>query len=182
MEGGPDKKATSFPPEMITQYQRNLIVEWWYQRGGSPFPTIVEKKRGCPRGWPQPKIEEMMAFAKLSSAKCFNCGLIRECQAHHVVPRAVGGVATVSLCLACHAKVHNREEMTSSALTRFGMRRAKALGARFGRETVVTKEQKEAASRILAESPSTSVTRLSKQLGLSLGTASRLKQKLAPTP
>jgi hypothetical protein len=53
---------------------------------------------------------------------CFNCGS-RADHDHHVVPRSLGGVATVPLCHACHGKAHGRErgfrdtnELTRAAL------------------------------------------------------------------
>ena len=59
--------------------------------------------------------------------------------------------------------------------TKAGMKAAKARGVRFGRETVVTEVQRALAKEILQLNPDTTVTSLSKRLGLSLGTASRLK-------
>jgi len=59
--------------------------------------------------------------------------------------------------------------------TKAGMKAAKARGVKFGRETVVTEAQRVLAKEILQLNPCTSVTSLSKQLKLSLGTASRLK-------
>jgi DNA invertase Pin-like site-specific DNA recombinase len=59
--------------------------------------------------------------------------------------------------------------------TKAGMKAAKARGVKFGRETVVTEAQRVLAKEILQHNPDTSVTSLSKRLGLSLGTASRLK-------
>jgi len=59
--------------------------------------------------------------------------------------------------------------------TKAGLRAAKARGVRLGRETVVTEAQRAIAQEILQHNPDTSVTSLSKRLGLSLGTASRLK-------
>ena len=62
--------------------------------------------------------------------------------------------------------------------TKAGLRAAKERGVRLGRETVVTEAQRAQAKEILELNPSTSVTSLSKQLRLSLGTASRLKKLL----
>ena len=59
--------------------------------------------------------------------------------------------------------------------TKAGMKAAKARGVKFGRETVVTEAQRTQAKEILQHNPDTSVTSLSKRLGLSLGTASRLR-------
>ena len=62
--------------------------------------------------------------------------------------------------------------------TKAGMKAAKARGVKFGRETVVTEAQRILAKEILQHNPDSSVTSLSKRLGLSLGTASRLKELL----
>ena len=62
--------------------------------------------------------------------------------------------------------------------TKAGLRAAKERGVRLGLETVVTEAQRAQAKEILELNPSTSVTSLSKQLRLSLGTASRLKKLL----
>lgn len=34
-------------------------------------------------------------------SQCFNCGSTAELHDHHVVPRSLGGVATVPLCHDC---------------------------------------------------------------------------------
>ena len=54
---------------------------------------------------------------------CFNCGAAGPVHHHHVVPRSLGGVATVPLCHVCHGKAHGRErgfhdtnELTRAAL------------------------------------------------------------------
>ena len=56
------------------------------------------------------------------SEPCFNCGAPSSHQ-HHVVPRSLGGVATVPLCHDCHGKAHGRargfrdtNELTRAAL------------------------------------------------------------------
>jgi hypothetical protein len=56
------------------------------------------------------------------SAPCFNCGAPASHQ-HHVVPRSLGGVATVPLCHDCHGKAHGKasgfrdtKELTKAAL------------------------------------------------------------------
>jgi len=63
--------------------------------------------------------------------------------------------------------------------TKAGIKAAKARGIKFGRETVVTEAQRALAKEILQLNPDTTVTSLSKRLGLSLGTASRLKRKFS---
>jgi DNA invertase Pin-like site-specific DNA recombinase len=64
--------------------------------------------------------------------------------------------------------------------TKAGLRAAKERGVRLGRETVVTEAQRTLAKEILQHNPDTSVTSLSKRLGLSLGTASRLRRLVRP--
>ncbi len=56
------------------------------------------------------------------SEPCFNCGAPSSHQ-HHVVPRSLGGVATVPLCHDCHGKAHGKasgfrdtKELTKAAL------------------------------------------------------------------
>jgi len=63
--------------------------------------------------------------------------------------------------------------------TKAGLRAAKERGVILGRETVVTEAQRMLAQEILRHNPDASVTSLSKRLGLSLGTASRLKRKIS---
>lgn len=109
--------------------------------------------------------------------ECFECGEIGECHQHHVVPKSVGGARTVLLCLKCHALVHDRHQFSAGALTRAGMKAARERGVKFGRGTVVTEDQRTRAKEILQLNPDTSATSLSRQLGLSLGTANRLKRK-----
>jgi len=57
------------------------------------------------------------------SEPCFNCGAPSS-QQHHVVPRSLGGIATVPLCHDCHGKAHGRasgfrntSELTRAALS-----------------------------------------------------------------
>lgn len=61
---------------------------------------------------------------------CMNCGEPAEHE-HHVVPRVLGGIGTVWLCTDCHGKVHERQ-LGTSALTKEGLRRAKARGVKLG--------------------------------------------------
>lgn len=115
--------------------------------------------------------------------ECFECGEIGECHLHHVVPKSVGGVRTVLLCLKCHALVHDRHQFSTRALTRAGMLRSKLRGQAFGRKTVVTDEQFNRAKDMYTKwfegkAPDISVTKLSAYLGLSLGTASRLRTRV----
>ena len=63
---------------------------------------------------------------------CFNCGDAGPVHHHHVVPRSLGGIATVPLCPACHGKAHGRERgfRNTSELTRAALGRLKASGVR----------------------------------------------------
>lgn len=59
---------------------------------------------------------------------CLNCAALSE-HDHHVVPRSVGGVATVPLCGRCHALAHGHHGLrTISDLTRATLRAKKARG------------------------------------------------------
>ena len=52
---------------------------------------------------------------------------------HHPVPKVRGGERTIPLCEECHSKAHHRKKnMNTSALTREGLRRAKARGVKMG--------------------------------------------------
>jgi DNA invertase Pin-like site-specific DNA recombinase len=63
--------------------------------------------------------------------------------------------------------------------TKSGMKAAKARGVCIGRQTVVTEVQRDLGKEILRMDPHISVTSLSRQLGLSLGTASRFKNRIS---
>lgn len=72
---------------------------------------------------------------KLDNYKCCNCGEPAS-QVHHVVALSLGGLDTltnlVSLCDACHGKVHGRSAVDVSALTKVGLAAAKARGVKLG--------------------------------------------------
>lgn len=61
---------------------------------------------------------------------CFNCGAVGSVHHHHVVPRSLGGVATVPLCHVCHGKAHGRERgfRDTSELTRAALAVKRARG------------------------------------------------------
>jgi hypothetical protein len=59
---------------------------------------------------------------------CFECGSAESLHAHHVVPRSKGGTKTVDLCSACHAKVHGRNLLTTSTLTKQALDKRRAAG------------------------------------------------------
>lgn len=58
---------------------------------------------------------------------CFDCGEEAK-HSHHVVPRSLGGVAMVPLCVRCHSLVHNRQFVDIGRLTSKAMKRMKAQG------------------------------------------------------
>ena len=64
---------------------------------------------------------------------CINCGAPAT-HDHHVVPRSLGGVATVPLCHECHGKAHGRAGgfRHTSELTRVALAKKKARGERVG--------------------------------------------------
>lgn len=65
-------------------------------------------------------------------AACFNCGNPAE-HRHHVVPKSLGGVATVPLCGECHGKAHGHRGWRSTAeLTRHALLKIKADGRQLG--------------------------------------------------
>lgn len=68
----------------------------------------------------------------MSRDSCFNCGAPSD-HHHHVVPRALGGVATVSLCEPCHDKAHGRVGFRNTReLTRAALGAKRARGERTG--------------------------------------------------
>jgi formate-dependent nitrite reductase cytochrome c552 subunit len=65
---------------------------------------------------------------------CFECGSTENIENHHVVPRSKGGKKTIPLCARCHDKVHHRyrSKITSSQLTKEGLKKAKKRGVQLG--------------------------------------------------
>lgn len=61
--------------------------------------------------------------------RCFECGDDAQHE-HHVVPRSIGGTATVSLCADCHCRAHGGRvgHWTTPDLTRAAMQRKKERG------------------------------------------------------
>ena len=63
---------------------------------------------------------------------CFNCGAPAH-HDHHVVPRSIGGVATVPLCGDCHGKAHGHHGLRSTTeLTRAALAVKRSRGERTG--------------------------------------------------
>ena len=55
----------------------------------------------------------------INQAICFNCGKKAEHE-HHVVPKSLGGLKTVPLCLECHQKIHGKK-LGSGYLTKYAL-------------------------------------------------------------
>lgn len=78
----------------------------------------------------------------IDNYKCINCGEPAE-HWHHVVPKSLGGNDTtnlVPLCLKCHSLIHNKS-LTSKALQRAGIERAKKEGKYKGKPPIPVNEQ-----------------------------------------
>jgi hypothetical protein len=74
---------------------------------------------------------------------CFECGSTENIENHHVVPRSKGGKKTIPLCARCHDKVHDkyRSKITSSQLTKEGLKKAKKRGVIIGAQGKILAEQ-----------------------------------------
>jgi hypothetical protein len=70
---------------------------------------------------------------KMGDKFCFECGGKCILHEHHVVPRVLGGVKTITLCVSCHGKVHSRDFTHHKNLQKIGIQKAKENGVRFGR-------------------------------------------------
>lgn len=60
---------------------------------------------------------------KMSKKVCFECGSGGEIHQHHVVPKSLGGTATIPLCVKCHKLVHSTGNLSLSALIKEAYRR-----------------------------------------------------------
>lgn len=66
------------------------------------------------------------------SLLCFDCGGVGA-HMHHVVPRSLGGAATVPLCEVCHGKAHGSQGFRRTGeLTRNALRKLRDSGFVFG--------------------------------------------------
>lgn len=91
-----------------------------------------------------------ITFVSRGKPCCINCGAPADEQ-HHVVPRSVGGLATVHLCNTCHGLAHGMHRADIRELTRQGLQRARAAGKVLGRPSALTEEQQTEVLRKLAE-------------------------------
>lgn len=67
----------------------------------------------------------------MTDTRCLECDCVAE-HRHHVVPKSKGGTRTISLCAKCHAKVHGKHLLKTSALTRMAIGEKKQAGERVG--------------------------------------------------
>ena len=69
-----------------------------------------------------------------SADKCWECEKENvPLHNHHPVPRVRGGTKTIPLCEECHSKAHHRKKnMDTSKLTKEGLAKRKAQGAKLG--------------------------------------------------
>lgn len=76
----------------------------------------------------------------MNDKTCWECEKTKiETHEHHPVPKSRGGTRTIPLCLECHAKAHHRKKnMSTSALVKEAIQRAKAEGKEFGNKSLFT--------------------------------------------
>src|ERR1700730_11601134 len=90
---------------------------------------------------------------------CAACGIERDLQDHHLVPRAAGGsdglTNIITLCTPCHWRVHDQcwpANKSHSELTHNGLTTAKARGGKLGTPRLSEASAKaDTASREAAE-------------------------------
>jgi hypothetical protein len=84
----------------------------------------------------------------LKNVKCFECGE-QATELAHVVPKSRGGTKTVPLCGKCHGLSHDiKRPQDISTLTREGLARKKAQGAKLGRPTVLSMQVKQEIKKL----------------------------------
>ena len=69
---------------------------------------------------------------------CFECGSVEYVDAHHILPRSLGGIKTVYLCAKCHSLAHGNEALRNSDhsnLVKQGIQKRKDSGRKVGRPT-----------------------------------------------
>ena len=50
--------------------------------------------------------------------KCFECDSEENIHNHHVIPKILGGTKTIPLCVLCHGKVHDKDILKMSNLSK----------------------------------------------------------------
>ena len=55
--------------------------------------------------------------------KCFECSSEENIHNHHVIPKILGGTKTIPLCAVCHGKVHDRDILRMSNLSRIARKK-----------------------------------------------------------
>lgn len=79
-----------------------------------------------------------ISFVSRGQPVCINCGAPAQ-EKHHVVPRSLGGLATVYLCSTCHGDAHEIHRAANhKELVRAGLARAKAQGKIAGRKDALS--------------------------------------------
>jgi hypothetical protein len=75
--------------------------------------------------------------------ECIECKSMINLQHHHVIPRSMGGTATVLLCGNCHGKIHGLDFTNHGLLIRSGLNQARKKGIKLGRKsgTVMTNDE-----------------------------------------
>ncbi len=64
-------------------------------------------------------------------ARCFECNS-PAVHDHHVVPRIYGGTRTIPLCALCHSKIHGKNLLSITSLTKKALAEKKKKGERVG--------------------------------------------------
>ena len=114
--------------------------------------------------------------------ECLECKSTKDIHQHHIIPRVMGGTATVPLCGECHGKIHNLNFRDHSILVKMGVEKAKEQGKILGRPLGSVLESNELISKhadiaaLLIEGFSTRKTAKLTQKGHS--TVQRVKKKL----
>jgi hypothetical protein len=113
---------------------------------------------------------------------CFECGSKKELHQHHVIPKSLGGVNTISLCSKCHSKIHNLNFRDHSILIKKGLKKTKQAGIILGRPKnsgYSDNEMLDKHNDILSElKKGGSIRKTAKKLNKGTSTVQRVKQIL----
>lgn len=55
---------------------------------------------------------------KMNEIKCFECDSTENIHNHHIIPKILGGTKTIPLCVLCHGKVHDKDILKMSNLSK----------------------------------------------------------------
>jgi len=120
--------------------------------------------------------------------KCGNCLIEGPVCTHHIIPRIKGGTDNPGnlaiLCYSCHEKVHEHSSVNVSLLTKEGLKRAIANGAKVGAPKGSKNKLgkfKEYDSEFIEEIRLLSIKHtcqeISDKMGISVSSVSRLQRK-----